>query len=281
VKIKKIAGRLEILFWTVVIILMKDWKKKLALPLLTLGGVCFLAGMLAVGLSVAHSKDTRSDNQATSGLPANVSDLGLDLQRNTLVLLADQLGNAMPRLKGVWLTVYVPALGRVIWLPVYPASLTGGEDEDHSLASLFKLDVNGAPDALFMEALLAKDLDWDQFILLDDDALGQLIELVGGVDLGQGLTDGARVIAILPAAWDYPQSALIGQSILIRQLCRKAPELLTNEPSKITRSLSEHIFTDMQLKSIESEWRRLQAVQGILSCEFPTLPGQLTSQARP
>ncbi|MBN1147628.1 MAG: hypothetical protein JXA78_10260 [Anaerolineales bacterium] len=184
-----------------------------------------------------------------------------------------------PRLQAVWLLVVLPPSSHVAFLPLYPASPGSGLAQDELLESLFQLDQNGAPSAVFLSSLQTMDLWWDHYLVLDEIALAGLIELVGGVDLGQGQMNGKRTMDSLSLASQDPYNAVMLQAALARELCHCVPRLLEDRGSEVQFDLlANHMASDFSLENSQVDWDSLRKYGRSLSCKFPTLPEVSSSE---
>ncbi|MBN2548476.1 MAG: hypothetical protein JXB15_04935 [Anaerolineales bacterium] len=277
----QISRRIEITFWLAAIAIMKD--RRLLLWLKILAIVSLLAAFLLIGYSgvrkqilprafpmafqpVAH---TQAPTQPANG------------QVNVLVILVDRLEVEKPALEGVWLGVFLPSMPRVTLLPVYPAALQDAESQDERLEKAFRLDAKGQPAAKFQAILQEKELWWNNFIILDRTTVSEFIDLAGGIEIDQlGNQNGPESLAVLPHAWQAPERALVMQASLAAGLCRKKPaELVGANPVQTIDRLSRHMVFDFGIEEIVSAWYQLQAYNGAISCEFPTLPGVIPTPA--
>lgn len=229
--------------------------------------------------SLPVSTPTRLDPSATpaalstppSGRPSGAGDPAKTGQKNLLVIGIDDLHSHQPQLESIWLVIYLTTSPHLKLLPIYPALLEGGLQQDGLLESVFQLDPGLQPDPSFLAGLYARDLWWENYIVLDKTGLAKLIEMVSGADLEDGPDAGLRVIASLPLARDDPQAALLGQTALLRAMCRLADGSPTTlDLAMAFDILSEHISTDLAPhKAIPFVQKILESGAG-LTCEFPT-----------
>lgn len=275
-----IGRRIEITFWKITVKLMEEPKKLLVLLL------C-LALVLSLGFgwlitSIIQTANLNREINRTQPAPVYIGaqqDARLQRatsepvsQRKILVILVDQLEVAEPQLVSIWFTTYVQARNLASLIPLYPASLSGGAADDHQLAKAFRLSAAGEPERSFLELMRAKDLAWDNFILLDQTALAELLELSGRLQPGTGKVDAVQILAQIPQSTREPQAALVAHAQLAQNLCLGSAELVQAvEAQELLERLSLHLRTDLPEKYLADEWQTLRLARSDISCEFPTL----------
>jgi len=265
--------RLEIAFWIGAVAFLLQLKEKKVFFYIT--SIALIASFLSIIAWVVVSASAPAPAALPAGevvVPAASVDSIKPLaegQHNTLVILVDQIGQPDPKLEGMWLVVRHIPRPHVMLLPLYP-KLQGNADE--ILVEHFRLNADGAPAHVFLQALQSKDLRWDSLLVLDKASLAQLIQLVGGVDLGQGILSGAEVIAQLPSSRQSPEGALSVQADLVLELCKRTPQLaLSGDPISEMEQFSDHIYLDPSFKQVAASWIQLQDEISTVSCEMPTL----------
>jgi hypothetical protein len=188
-------------------------------------------------------------------------------QRNILVIGVDDLNSSQPHLESVWLILYIVDRPQITLLPIYPGLPA------EKFSPLFKVGPDGAPDPVFLEALLEHGLWWSGYILLDEVALAEVIEAASRQSSkDRNSLSGVRAVAEVPPPWEDPQRSLSGQIHLAQYLCS---QLDGSNPGLDIASLLEliprHATTDLNLTRRAAELRHLLADPQGLSCEFPTL----------
>lgn len=193
-------------------------------------------------------------------------------QRNILLIGVDQLGIETPHLEGLWLLMNVAASNKVTLLPLYPA--TPGKEvlDSAQLASRFRLDSNGNPNADFLSIIQEADFWWSNYFVLDQTGLAQLIDYNQGVNLGGGPVGGGQAVASLASANGDGLAALNSQAVLIQAVCnQQSAKLISADLRQVFTLLSGHYQTDLKLKTLISEWQKPLTSSGQITCEFPTL----------
>jgi hypothetical protein len=272
-----IHQRIEIVFWNVSITLMKAlMRDRRSLRLLTFTPFLILILVLSpLALSAffqpkASAAELRPINRPPAlHLDGGTLNAARNGQRNFLIVMVDQLDARSPRLEGVWLLLYIPSTPPLTLLPLYPASLGGGPDQDRQMESSFRLTGDRLPDESFLDHLSSHDLWWSNIIVIDQIALAGAIELFGGVDLGSGRVNGIRAIASLPKAAQDPKGAVQAQAGMIKSLCQRPAQLPSAKDLLAAYQLfSDHLSLDFKVEAILEDWHLFK---GIPACEFPTL----------
>ena len=188
-------------------------------------------------------------------------------QRNILVIGVDNLNTPQPRLESVWLILYIIDRPQVTLFPIYPAPSA------EILGPLFKITPEGAPDPVFLEALLAQGLWWSSYILLDEAAMAEVVEAASSLSAkNRNSISGVRAVAEVPPVWEDPDGSLIGQISLAQTICRQ----LNGSPSRLDISylldlIPRHASTDLNLTRAAAELESLLSDPDGLSCEFPNI----------
>ena len=143
----------------------------------------------------------------------------------------------------------------------------------------FSLEKDGELSADFKQALQAKDLWWDNYLVVDRGILATLVELSGGIDLGNGRSDGQQVVGLLPIAEQNPKTALELQARIAQGICQRFDTILQNaSPETIIElfvggALTQSLHSDLAPDQLLASWKRMRGAGG-LTCEFPTLKGK-------
>ena len=194
-------------------------------------------------------------------------------QRNILVIGVDDLNAPRPRLESVWLVLYINDLPQVTLLPVYPAPAGEGAETGRTLEDLFQLSAGKAPDPVFLDALQASGLWWSGYILVDEVAVVEVVDLVSKMSANNwSRTSGVRAVAKVPPAWEDRSASLAGQAGLVQAICRDAQGIASRKDiSHLLDLIPRHASTDLNLTRTVSELRSLLSHPDGFSCEFPTL----------
>jgi hypothetical protein len=194
-----------------------------------------------------------------------------DTQVNVLFLLVDRLGSLSPQLLGAWLMVGDPQNQKLTFLPLFPSVVAGGGVE---LNRNFRLDPSGAPSPVFLESVKQKGVWWHHYLIFDKAALSALVELEGGVGLGDGLLSGAKAVAALPPAGQAAREILEGQAALLEAICQRSESLFTTaNPMLVAGLLAGADRSDISPETFQQGWQQVSHSGGLV-CEFPTVLGR-------
>jgi hypothetical protein len=189
-------------------------------------------------------------------------------QRNLLVIGVDDLQAPQPRLEGLWLVLYIQGYPQITLLPVYPQP--SGQDNGQPVLSLeedFHLAPAGEVDPALLDALKARQLWWNHYLVLDGKAVDKIFQWNEKVTKGNG---GIQSVADLPTAREDPDGALDGQHKKFLDLCQAVNLSSPEDRSLLIELASEHVVTDLDLKEAADEFRNLISHPQRLVCEFPT-----------
>ncbi len=261
---------LEISFWKISIALLGSKK---AMSMVIIFSCCLLffliasASFLAINL-ITVSKLTIPIDQSRVIYSSQVAESS---QKNTLIILADQLDQEEPQLRGVWLAVFQVSKSQLIFLPVYPSLSHIEGVKTKSLAEYFSVESNGVPTSEFFDYIGQNKLWWDHVVVLDSYSLDVLMGMTDGLNLGKGKLNGSSAVSEFTLGQEDPQAAQIAQAILLRGLCQETDTLVrTVFPSEEFSAISNHWYTDFDLINLESNALKDNPLRG-LSCEVPVL----------
>jgi hypothetical protein len=200
------------------------------------------------------------------------ADLPATGQRNLLVIGVDYLSASQPQLESVWLVMYFPGKLDFTFMPLYPQPADQKSLQDSTLVASFSQDEAGRPSKAFLQQLTSQAW-WNNYLVLDQDAMIALIDLVGGFTTGEGNIQGAKAIAgIAPASQDA-SAAYYDQASLLSNLCL---QIQIHPPSiesivATFRKLEANMVTDLDIKTILEEQPLVSRANLNLHCDFPLL----------
>ena len=195
-------------------------------------------------------------------------------QRNLLLIGVDSLESENPQLKSVWLVMQIATHSpqRFTLLPLYPASEAQVLIPQAQIAASFGLDASGAISPDFFEAIRAADFWWSNYLALDESGLAEVIDLGGGVDLGQGALNGEQVAQLLNSPQSPTAEGLSAQGRVFQAVCSQSAEKLLSADARQTfQKLGRRLRTDLEIERFIHEWQMPLVLAGRPSCEFPTL----------
>ena len=230
----------------------------------------FIVGASVVSANVTPQNKTpdREIPQPTAAEESRIE----NGQRNLVVFAIDRLDNPAPNLEAVWLVLRSSSSPNLSILPLFPSSLEGGPAEDAFLKNSFQLQPDGTLHPDFVSALQSKELWWHNYAVVDESGWALLIDLVGGIDAGNGLISGTAVVAGTPKSWENSQAALEGQISIAKSLCNpvRSDTVISDPTPEILALLSQHVRTDLDLTGFVKEWQEIR-LTGRNRCKFPTL----------
>lgn len=221
------------------------------------------------------------DSGQASGLPvlaspveAGQNGVAANGQRNLLLVGVDSFETPDPQLKSVWLVLQIATHSpqRFTLVPLYPASALQAMIPQDELQEIFELDESGAIQPAFFDRIHAADFWWSNYLVLDQAGLAQVIDLAGGINLGQGSMGGNQIVTTLISPDLEPDQALQTQAVLLQTLCTQSAETLLKLDAKhVFQLLGGHLRTDLEIERLIHEWQMPLILAGRPSCEFPTL----------
>jgi len=268
--------KIEIYFWTTLVGMMKN-QRAVRLTLILLA-IAVLGGAIVIGSLV---NNPRSDRSATAELeeftprandPLPVAAKPVEFthqQENYLIILVDSLIAQKPALEGVWLAGSASSVPQIVFLPLYPSHRKA---EMETISSLFEIDPNGEPAAVFLDILRSKKIWWDHYLMTDRASLVEFIQIAGITGMDDPDWNGSDLVASLPKSAQAPQAALKVQAQIASELCLSVPGLIENTSPEILWGLLNHnMRSDLTLEKVVSiqEIHRLSG--GTFACDFPTM----------
>jgi hypothetical protein len=261
--------RVEITFWTALIALMRN--QRLARIAIIAACLFLCLGMTGIAKLVLDRNPAPSSPKVVVlvSQPRAAASVVLSLdQRNILVVLVDSLASGNPSLEGIWLVGKLSTDPHLVFFPIFPASK---EVVVEQWSGAFSLDADGRPAAEFIEYLQAKNIHWDNYLLVDHASLADLIELSGRIDWNGRQLSGQAVVAKMPLARLEPLAALQAQAFVAQELCHNTVLLLQSaDPGLLWGLLTHRMRSDLQLASVQAARSEFALIEGGPTCEFPT-----------
>jgi hypothetical protein len=274
--LSNLSNRIEIAFWIGLVALLRD-RRVTRLTVLGLVGTFMLLMLTLTAFSWAFA------SQPNRLMPHQVATIQgsahlkrpTNGQKNLLLVAVDDLSGNEPSLQGVWMLIIAPSGRKVTFMPVYPS----GAELAGDLVRTFSQPANNIPSEAFLSTLEAQGHWWDNYLVVDQAALAALVDLSGGIDVGDGRMNGQQVAGLLSIAGQDDQTALDFQARLAQGICRRLnlslpkagfeaiTEILTGEGAP------EQTCSDLSQAALQASWSGMLAAGG-LECEFPTLIGR-------
>jgi hypothetical protein len=234
---------------------------------LLIAGTFLVFGLWADGLLEGNSIQNRSIPAIQPTFPFPTPITG---QRNLLVIGVDKFQAKNPQLESIWMLSYFPESPQITFTPLYPASTPAALSGISDLLALFEINEQGVPSAAFLSALQEKSIWWSGYIVLDEIALIQMVDFIGGLIIGEHVIDGAAALGNIPFAQADQKAAYQAQNDFLQDICK---QIIRTRPVKdlqiITSLIPDHIQTDINLSQTLREWQSFLEANVQLNCEFP------------
>jgi hypothetical protein len=282
-----ISRRIEITFWTLAIRLMKEPKllRRVLIAFALTFSLLFSWLLVSTIRQVSANRlvDSPQQRKVLSGAPViqtpTISSGAAVNQRKILVVVVDNFQTETPQLETIWLATYVNPRSQISLIPLFPASLSGGEKDDQEVVKYFKIDGEGLLSKELQNVFRSKQINWDHYLYLDEYGLAMLIDTIGGVDFGRGQVSGVRVLSQIPQAKEDAQAAIFAYAALARSICRQSGDLVeTHDALDLYHQLGTHLRTDIPEQLIVDEWQQLRKTKMGVFCDFPSLQNSASEQ---
>jgi hypothetical protein len=153
-------------------------------------------------------------------------------------------------------------------------------DADGRIVQAFKLTSEKQPSPAFFEAVLSKEIWWNNYLLIDKETLNLLVDLLeansNSARLSQNTgieTSAHQAAEKLISTQTNPQAGLLSQALLAQHICRAGmqPLLSADLVRSIFTKLNEHMTTDLHPEQILNDIKSMLEYGSSISCEFPSL----------
>jgi hypothetical protein len=230
--------------------------------------VAFVA-CLILGIQ-AGNQSTPSPTQTATSTPLP-SPASSEEQRTVVLIVADDMQAATPRLVSVWVVLYRPDIPLMSFLPIYPHNTLTSPSKPPDLAGIFSLNPDQTPSGLFANALRSYRFEWTGYIMTDEMALAKTVNWLQGIQLSSNTANGDAAIASLINPWEDPLGALKSQQNLLEALCVKVATL-TPEANWLELAgtlLPQHLHTSLSLEQAIKDWKQLASGTDPIHCDIP------------
>jgi hypothetical protein len=211
---------------------------------------------LVIGIQAGSSWSRQSqagNNSAASSLPAGT-------QRTVLLIQADDLTSANPRLIHLYFLLYLPQHTAFTYVAVYPDAGSRFSKEAAKLEQAFSITEDGTPSHAFLDALRTYQLTWNGYILVDESGTTSLLDYIfrGGSDQIQRATQSA-----LTAEQQDPEG-------LVADIC----DHLNSSSHSIdwnqafSKLIPDHLHTDLGYEMIMADWKAMLAANETFTCKL-------------
>ncbi len=245
--------------------------KRLFLAFVFIG--CIGAGFL-LAINLGNSGQAHGLPMIASPLQPGKNGIAPNGQRNLLLIGVDSLESSSPELKSVWIVLQIATHSpqRFTLLPLYPTTPAQTLVPQDQLQSQFGLNTSGAIQPEFFEVISAADFWWSNYLVLDEVALAELIDLGGGIRLGENRLNGKKTVQLFSSSELSADASLSDQARVLQAVCSQSAEkLLSLDARRTFQKLGGHLRTDLEIERILHEWQMPLVLAGRPSCEFPTL----------
>ncbi len=171
-------------------------------------------------------------------------------QKSFLVITTRTLDKSDAELTSLWLVSYMPGKPDIHILPIYPAAGSGSTESDQQLATLFRLSIQNKVtrvDQDFVDLLKSRNYWWSGYIVLDEQALGE-------------------VFTRLPGMTDGYYSA---NSLLLAACSELVKDGITDDLMQTLVSDRQSVITDLDPELLQQEVETLLSGEQPLTCNMP------------
>lgn len=193
-------------------------------------------------------------------------------QRNILVIGVDRLDMPTARLESAWLVMHYPKTFEFTLIPLYPslqADPSAPLAQPNQPININTSDLNALKS---LEIVTAQDIWVSDVLVLDKVGLLEILNLLGGINVGNIYLRPDQAIDTLSPPWLDPRRALLTQRLLLASICQHSTAFAG--PARLERILAlmpDHLATTLQPFELSTYWT-WQANHGFnLTCEFPGL----------
>jgi hypothetical protein len=199
-----------------------------------------------------------------------------DGERIILVIGTDRLDITQPQLESIWLLTYYLQNKPIQLIPLYPSATTTASALETNLLNSFSMVNHGDqvvvnPD--FLDLLSENNFWFSGYVVIDQTAASQLINLIGGLQTDRGSLSGEQILRELPRTSENPLAALTQQAVLLGRACQTLSRRNEQPQWSIAWELiPDHLITDLDPIQLIAEYQSIGSGPTPLSCEFPTIP---------
>jgi hypothetical protein len=207
-------------------------------------------------------------------------------QRSLLFVVVDDLANEVPRLRNIWLILYMPHNPKVTLMPVFPSPMDAVPPFDEELFASFHLvkeEDTASIENSFLDLLRIKEITWSGVILIDE---------IGMIEIANSLSSSNKLFNLSNRSQNYLNiNAAISKSYLAartdrlpslkeqghfyHELCweaiRDQSSTAAGIPPIVVQLIPEHLVLDFDLEDFSGEFDLLREHGNNLLCEIPAL----------
>lgn len=191
-------------------------------------------------------------------------------QSNVLIIGVDRLTYADPRLESIWLLAHFPGEPDIKLIPLYPKPVSDPVNNQHQIAAIFELSPAGFPGKDILDYLHQQQIWWSSYIILDEVALIEILDFVGGVKIDGQKLSGALALGSLTPAKEDQLAAVNSQMQLLQELCLQINNLPPQvNPDALLSLIPWHIKTDLNIDQTIADLHTFMSGEKPIQCEFP------------
>jgi hypothetical protein len=193
-----------------------------------------------------------------------------------LIIGVDRLNVQDPDLESIWLLGYFPNKPHISLVPVYPSPPSPSLHGQAEIIRSIHLTADGHPSPELVRFLRKEHIWWNGHVILDATGMIELVDLLGGVQIGGQQLNGALAVSSFPPPSEDLPAALTGQTRLLRGMCSQIRQL---DPSvdlrKLLNLMPNHLQTDIDVFETVRIWRELVRSGQDFVCDFPLMQASL------
>jgi hypothetical protein len=190
-------------------------------------------------------------------------------QRRFLIVFVDDIQAEETRIQALLLLTYSPLYPYILPLPIYPSPAGGKDASEIPLATGFYTTPGRGLDPLLIQALHNKNLEWDGYILLDENALTHVIDLLGGAAINGQHLSAEDLLQELRQTAANPQETIRLHAALLDGLCQQLPSYRNKtDTGDLAEILTTYTRSDLNLNLVASEWLTLLGPGGKHTCNL-------------
>jgi hypothetical protein len=146
-------------------------------------------------------------------------------QVTILFVGVDQLSEAAPRLRAIWIASFEPP-GSDLFVTGIPVDFPALSLDGRPLEEAFTWSPEDGPSPDFLAALgSVAPLAPDVVVMLDRQGFAALVDYLGGIELNGAALDGAQVTAVLELLADDPAASTASQERVLEAMVGRAEAL--------------------------------------------------------
>jgi hypothetical protein len=203
--------------------------------------VLLLASCFALGLVSALLSRTPSEEPEPTPLPPPTEN-----QVDAVIVGYGHGDGSRSVLRSIWIASFEPP-GRDLFLTGIPADSPSPDLDGRPLSTAFAITSDGAPSPQFLQALAAlAPTTPDLVVTLDEVGFAQVVDYVGGIDLGGAVLDGSQILAVLELLSEDPAASTATQRSVLQAMVERAQQLGDSpDITPLTALVPDHAYVSL------------------------------------